>query len=242
MKTSNKILLGTVVTAALILTAIHVALYAKYKRGDLVTVQQLHEERYDKHVMSGVTKINVSGLANFEVIPSDTLRLEIEKQDKKPEITFEQRGDSLIIKGGTIYTKTNGEVDKTRSYYSTILYLPSNTSLSINECEARIKGTADTLKAVAYTIEAWNSSLNFGETRNGKPNGSYFKSINAVADKSNVLFFNDVMIGNLSLSLVNGETEDQGMQVEIFSLNADSNSTVSLKGTNLKKLMPVIKP
>ena len=44
MRTSNKILLGTLVAVLVIITAIHAALYTKYKRNDFTTLKSLHDE------------------------------------------------------------------------------------------------------------------------------------------------------------------------------------------------------
>lgn len=237
MKTSNKILVGAVLTIMLVLAAVHIALYAKYKKGDFVTRQQLHEERYVKQTLKGVTNIRLSGLANVDIMPSDTFVLEIENQGKDHEITVEQKGDSLILNGGNSFKDKEGKINLTRSYYSVILHLPSGASIITNESEVRIKGAKDTISAPLYSINGNNTEFTFGETRNGKPGGSYYKSIDLYNRNGRVLFFNDVMLGNLSLHLTNGSTEDQGMQAESIALEADDQSTVSLKGNNLKKII-----
>lgn len=242
MKTSNKILVGLVLTIALILTAIHVGLYARYKKGEFYTMESLHEEAYEKHSISGVNKISVSGLQVFDIIPSDTLMLEIEKHNNNNNIVrFVQKGDSLVIAGDTAVRENDGSIQRLRSYQSVILHLPASFAVTIKNCDAHFKGAGDTAKAPSFDLNVFESSVTFGETRNSGTGISYFNKINMVAVNGNMVFFNDVVTKELSVSLRAAQLEDQGMDVNKITVDADNNSSVNLKGVNLKKLLPVTK-
>ena len=238
MKTSNKILLGTFAGILLVLTAIHVALYAKYKKGDFVTVAQLHEQRYDKHVLNGVNKVEVSGLENLEIYPSDTFRIELEKRDgKKPELSFEQKGDVLVLKGGTVQKNSEGKDEVLRSYTGAVIYMPSGVLINITECEARFRGADDTIKAYSGNITASYASLSFGAEKKEKKATGYFNNISINATGGRVEFSNDAVFKELGISLTTSEITDMGFTADKITLNADDKSDITLKGTNLKKVI-----
>lgn len=239
MKTSNKILLGTVAFIMLIFTAIHVALYAKYKKGEFVTVAQLHDENYAKHVITGVTKIDAWGLNNIEIIPSDTLKIELEKKnDRETKVTYEQKGDVLVVKGGTKeVNKSTGKEEVYRSYSPVIIYLPSNTTITVNDCDIRLNGAADTTKAFTHIIHAKNTDVTFGEWRGDDKKSSYFSNISLTSNGGRVEFLRGASFKELNLSLTENEVNDQGFTTDKLTLNADDKSNISLKGANLKKVI-----
>ncbi|MBI2730000.1 MAG: hypothetical protein HYX40_04490 [Sphingobacteriales bacterium] len=239
MKTSNKILLGTVAFIMLIFTAIHVALYAKYKKGEFVTVTQLHEENYDKHVIAGVTKVDAWGINNLEIIPSDTFKIELEKNfGKETKITYEQKGDVLVVKGGTKdFNKSTGKAEVYRSYSPVTIYLPSNTTLTVNDCDIRFNGAVDSSKAFTHTINATNANVTFGEWHRDDKGYSYFSNINLTSNGGRVQFTKGASFKEINLSLTDNEVEDQGFSADKIVLNADDKSNITLKGTNLKKVI-----
>lgn len=238
MKTSNKILLGTFAGILLVLIAIHVALYAKYKKGDFVTVEQLHEQKYDKHVLNGVNKVEVSGLENLEIYPSDTFRIELEKrEDKKQELIFEQKGDVLVLKGGTTQKNSEGKDEVYRSFTGAVIYMPANVSINITECEASFKGADDTTKAYSGNITARNASLTFGAGKRDEKATGYFNNISINATGGRVEFSDDAAFKELNISLTTSEITDLGFMADKIAVNADDKSVISLKGANLKKVM-----
>ncbi|MBI3719311.1 MAG: hypothetical protein HY252_12070 [Sphingobacteriales bacterium] len=238
MKTSNKILLGTVAFIMLVFTAIHVALYAKYKKGEFVTVAQLHEENYDKHVIAGVTKVDAWGINNLKIVPSDTFKIELEKNfGKETKITYEQKGDVLVVKGGTTDMNAEGKKQVYRSYSPVTIYLPSNTSLTVNDCEIRFSGATDTTKAFTHIINATNADVSFGEWHRDDKAASYFSNISLTSNGGRVEFLKGASFKELNLSLTGNEVEDQGFSAGKIVLSADDKSKITLKGNNLKKVI-----
>jgi hypothetical protein len=238
MKTSNKILLGTIAFIMLAFTAIHVALYAKYKKGEFVTVAQLHDENHVKHVINGVTKVDAWGINNLEIIPSDTFKIELEKDfGKETKITYEQKGDVLIVKGGTTdISSSTGKKEVYRSYSPVTIYLPSNTTITVNDCEIRLNGSTDTTKAFTHIINATNADITFGEWHRDEKASSYFSNINLTSNGGRVEFLKGASFKEINLSLTDNEVEDQGFNADKIVLNADDKSNITLKGTNLKKV------
>ncbi|RTL59578.1 MAG: hypothetical protein EKK37_07365 [Sphingobacteriales bacterium] len=239
MKTSNKILLGTLAFIMLVFTAIHVALYAKYKKGEFVTVAQLHEEKYEKHILNGVTKVDAWGINNLEIIPSDTFKIELAKDfGKETKITYEQKGDVLVVKGGaTDINSSTGKKEVYRSYSPVTIYLPSNTTITVADCEIRLNGAKDTLKAFTHIINAKNTDVTFGEWHRDDKGYSYFSNINLTSNGGRVEFLKGASFKEINISLTDNEVNDQGFKADKIVLNADDKSNITLKGTNLKKVI-----
>lgn len=238
MKTSNKILLGTLAFIMLLFTAIHVALYAKYKKGEFVTVAQLHEERYDKHVLNNATKVDITGINSLEIIPSDTLRLEIERAgNKKSDIRYEQKGDVLTINGGSTFMNKEGKKELSRSYSSVILYLPSNTTVNLTECSAQLTGGRDTTHSFSHTITANHSELTVGEWKSIENGQSYFGTIALTGNNGRIEFLKGASFKELDLSVTDHIVNDLGFAAEKIVLSADEKSVITLKGANLRKAL-----
>ncbi|HET9055475.1 MAG TPA: hypothetical protein VFN30_01380 [Chitinophagaceae bacterium] len=238
MKTSNKILLGSLVFIMLLFTAIQVGLYAKYKKGEFVTIEQLHEEGYDRHVIAGITKVEVSGLGSLEIIPSDTLRVDIERANaKQSDITYKQKGDVLTINGGLTFINSKGEKEISRSNTSVVIYMPSNISVNFTDCNVRFNGGKDTTHSFSHTIMATNSDVRLGDWRGNEKDLSYFGTIAFMGNGGSIEFLQGASFKELNLTLTDNEMNDQGFNAEKIVLNMDEKSNITLKGSNLKKAL-----
>ncbi len=79
MRTSNKIILGIFLAPLVAVTAINLTLYAKYKSGNYISMKSVVQDRFTRLVLKNMNRVSVYGLNNFNIIPSDSLKLEIEK-------------------------------------------------------------------------------------------------------------------------------------------------------------------
>jgi hypothetical protein len=237
MRTSNKILLGIFLTAVLIIASIHVALYAKYKSGNFETMKTVRDEEYMKNDLKPVHYIVANGLENFKIIPSDTMRLEIEKSERE-SVKFSIIGDSLIIHGDSIITHKDGTTDINRSSQQVNLYLSSSGKITVNYCETELKPADDSNKAKSYHFALMNSA-NLRFTNNDYRDSSY-KYINSIfiqADSSSSIQFLEILkIKEANLRLRNSQFEDNNSQIEKLSIDADKKSNAKLSGNNLQIL------
>src|SRR6266700_4411475 len=96
MKTSNKILLGTFLTGMATVTLIHVALYARYKSGNIVALAGADNSQLESVSFPVIKFVSMDGLQNCTLIPADSMRLEIEKPNRS-EVFFKQSGDTLFV-------------------------------------------------------------------------------------------------------------------------------------------------
>src|SRR5450432_383458 len=128
MRTSNRILLGIFAGPLIIITCIHLALYAKYKSGNYVAMKMVEEDRFKRETLKNISHIAVYGLNHFRIMPSDNLQLEIEKSENG-HLHYTINGDSLIIHGDTMINRVNGSRDIERSYEDVNLYIPMAASI-----------------------------------------------------------------------------------------------------------------
>jgi len=237
MRTSNKILLSVILIPMLILTSIHVALYAKYKSGNYVSMKTVVEDQFVHNHLKNVHYVVAHGLESFRIIPSDTLQLEVEKY-KQGFVRFEVIGDSLVIYGDSTIIRADSTHDIMRSPQQVNLYLPSAEKISTDFCEMTLEISEDSMKAKSYHFDLDNSS-NLRFSYNDYKDSSY-KYINSLSIKaahsSSIEFSTYKSIGDLKLDLSESTFDDKDAQIKKLTITADKSSSITLKGDNLKKL------
>ena len=243
MRTSNKILIGTFLSMLIILTAIHGAIYAKYKNNKFITSARLHEERYDSYKIDGVLSVSLTGLDHVTVIPSDTARFEIEKeQGAKPLHTFSN--GVLAVKGDTMITYKDGTTSRERNYRDIILYLPYTQQIKSDFCNLSVKGARDTSKTLSIQFELNGTELQLGYTdsEDKTATGNFRNIIVSKANGGLVEISKNAFINKMELTLQSGRFEDGGATFDSLSVSADDNSSISITGKNISKTKFISKP
>lgn len=236
MKTSNKILLGTFLLVLVIITAIHAAIYAKYKRNDFITMQVLHDERYASYTLSNVQALSLISLGNVKIVPSDTAKLEIEKDGGK-ELRHDIVNGVLTIKGDSVVDHWSNSFDRVRNSREVIIYLPRIQHIQAEFSELDIQGVKDSLKALSFSLDIANTDVHFsGNYEENKHSVNSFDQITVTkASHSTVNFSDNTFVKALNLALDSTEFEDGGADFNSISINSDSKSSVKLSGKNIKK-------
>lgn len=232
MRTSNKIILGIFVAPLIVLAALNLTLYAKYKSGNYVTMEHGNENRVMRLVFTHVMSVAVYGLDNFSIVPADTAALEIEKQDNN-RLRYVVQGDSLVIHGDSLAeSKDNGG----RNYRSVKLYLPGDASIIAHNSDVDIDGSKDSLKASSYHFYLnQNSSFNTREHEQG--NARFFKSLQLQATgSSDITLHAGIRVRQLMLQLEASEFKDEGASVDSVSVIADKKSLLTLRGDKIQRL------
>ncbi len=237
MRTSNKIILGIFLTPLLILTMIHLTLFAKYKSGNYIAMKTVTEDRFERLALTHIISVSVYGLNNFTVIPSDTTKLEIEKDHNR--LSYVVNGDSLVVRGDTANAAQN---KSNRNYQAVNIYLAPGTAIKASNSAVLLRGSKDSLKAWSYSI-ALNSSSSFsiGEHAGSEP--VYINELAiAATGGSNIELTGSSRINTLQLHLQNTEFTDNGASVNHLSIIADKKSVVVLTGDNLARVNLVKQP
>ena len=242
MRTSNKILAGTFIIVLLIITGIHLALYAKYKSNDFITMKYLHEERYESYPLKEIRTVSLTGLQNVTIIPSDTARVEIEKNGER-RLVHEFTNGVLIIKGDTTITNNTGTPERIRSWRSVIIYLPANQAIKSDDCELTIRGTKDSTKLFSINAEMNTTELHLGELNMSESaHGDYFSRISiSKSVGGSVDISQNAVVKEMNIDIETGNFEDNNAALGVINMVADSTSTIKLSGKNIAKTKFTIK-
>lgn len=242
MRTSNKILLGTLLIILFILTAIHVALYAKYKSNDFITMSSLHHERYSSHDIRGVQTVSLTGLQNITIIQSDTARLEMEKTDNN-RVQYHLVNGLLTIKGDTTVTRNGREPEREKAYQEILLYLPQVDNIKVDYCELTVQGSNQGSSG-SMVMELTETTVHLGgRYRNDDTSVARFNKINVVKTKeSSIDIGGRLVLNDMTLNLESSSFEDGDLTCDSLFISTDNTSSVKLSGKNIARTKFVPKP
>ncbi len=243
MRTSNKILLGIFVVPLLMITALHITLFAKYKSGNYVAMKTVEEDRFIRPALKNIDSIAVFGLDNFSIVASDSLLVEIEKS-KYGYLHYAIEGNILVIHGDSVIQHPDGSKDIQRSYQLVKLHLPSSIKIMADNSNLSLEGSTDSTKAGSYYFNLQHtSSFKTEENHWEDSTYHYFKGITIKADRvANIELAAYGRIQQLNLTMLESQFIDNDAHIGEFNLNVDNNSAVTLKGGNLKKINAIKKP
>jgi hypothetical protein len=236
MKTSNKILLGTFLLVLVIITSIHVAIYAKYKSNDYITLQVLHEERYATYALHDIQSVYLAGLQSVTIIPADTAKLEIEKEGFR-ELRHDIVNGVLTIKGDSVSEHWSSSFDRVRNSRDVIIYLPRIPAIRATYCELNILGVNDTAKALSFSLDLTGTTVHFTDRKESNtPAKSNFDKLTVTgASHSSIEFSDHSFIKELNLSLDSSRFDDGGADCRAITIHADNESSVKMNGKNINK-------
>jgi hypothetical protein len=233
MRTSNKILLAGFVATILIITSIHEVLRAKIKNGDLVTFNQEGSDKIERIVLGSIKHVSITGLDEFHIVQGDTAVLDMDPSWKE---NFQYRivGDSLILEAVGISQAEY--INGARKFMPVTLHLPPVETITTNFARVLLHGATDSTKAISQSILASNSELSFVAGDRQK-NPAYWKSLQVNALHSQAIFLEGAVLNELSVNLnAQSSLTDGGADLQHFSLQVDSSSTISLRKKSLNNV------
>jgi len=221
MKKSNKILLGGFLTVVLLITGIHITLYAKYKNGHYSIYQP--GGKGQQASMQSFADVSAIIIRKGDAVISFGDTLSVEK-GKEEYVQYARQGDSLVITG-----RNNDERYRNRSRIK--LVLPHNATLSAFHSNISFdEGKENT--ATNPTIFLYNSYALFPFSR--KPIQLGHVKINA-SDHSTVAFQGDAQVNHLEVQLKKSSIEDSKAEIGQLSIATDSASQLILQSKHLLK-------
>jgi hypothetical protein len=233
MRTSNKILLAGFVATILIITSIHIVLNAKIKSGDLVTFDGDMSDKIERIVLGNIKHVSITGLEEFHIVTGDTAVLDM-NSEWKDNFQYRVVGDSLILEASGISQAEY--VLGARKYAPMYLHLPPVEAITTHFAKVLLHGEADSTKTISRSLFINNSELNvLGGNRENTP--AYWKSLQINALHSQAIFFEGAVLNELSVNL-NAESSltDGGADLQHFSVQVDSTSTISLRKKSLNNI------
>jgi hypothetical protein len=222
MKKSNKLLLGGFITGLLLITAIHVTLYAKYKAGDYT----LYSAENDLASQSMQTFPNIA-FVSVRNVPDATVKFSDVAQVEKGEeagVVYVRRGDTLLITG----------IDSEKNHdfrYRVALNLPYNTTLSVFNSFLSFKTGKKTAQNNP-TIYLQKSQALFS----GVESPLQFGNLKVFAsDSSAAMFHGNTQVNNLEVQLSHSSIEYTDGDFDQLSIITDSVSRLSLQSKHFLK-------
>ena len=240
MKTSNKILLSVLLAFMLILTGIHLALYAKYKSGDFVSAKELPDDM-DRHPLPLIKYVSITGLTNCYLISyGEKPAIEINKEGKS-RISYKVVGDTLVVIGDSIATKED-YARGLRNHQLINLRLPAAEQVKLAYGSLFLSGGDDSTDAPSYSIELATDAHLGPMQREPVTTKTFFNRLDLVTNKSNVELDNHTIINELHVRSVASQLIYKQASIKNLTMDLDSTTTVTLSGNNLKRLTEISKP
>lgn len=232
MRTSNKILLGLFLAAVLLFTSLFAAVRIKYANRDFVKASQTENTWSVTHALnSPIKRVDLTNLGNIMIIPADTARLELWKQNEGMLKWRLQDGVLTILPDTTVPLGSEG-----RAWGHVELFLPAVDSIYASNTNLVIKNVADSgAQQPVYNIELDLSDLALDNNSRIKGHTYYDKLRVNARNRSSVKLRRDIRVNDLDARLLNTKLEDEGASLGRISLQTDSISTITLKGESLRK-------
>jgi len=219
MKNSNKLLLGGFLLLLLLISAIHITLFAKYKNGEYTVYNSESTVTMD----AGQPLPNIK-FVTIRNVRGATIELgNVAKLTKDAGLTYVQNGDTLLINAKE--NLNQGDISHL------VLALPYNATVSIINSSITVKtGNEDTAnKSVVYLSDSRAFFSGSGSLTD-------FGNMKIVATKNSVATFEHGMhVSNLGVELSNSSLEDADGNFGQLSIITDSVSQISLQSKNLLK-------
>jgi hypothetical protein len=232
MKTSNKILLILFVTALLMITAVHLTLYAKYKKGEVSSFEQIRGGDSYEQALPTVKYVSIIGLRQCHVFPAAEPKIKIFKM-RDSRLAYKVVNDTLVIKSDSSLTEEDMLQGKT-SPQIVNLYLSEHQVISAYHTELYLHGGPDSVTAPSWTINiSKGTGLYTGNWDNIK---DVFNQLQIKASGSHVIFNHGTFVNEVSIQTNESAFNDQSADIKHLQLSVDDNSTIVLQGKNMQNI------
>ncbi|MES2881879.1 MAG: hypothetical protein V4676_07015 [Bacteroidota bacterium] len=221
MKKSNKLLLGGFLFGLLLITSIHITLYAKYKAGNF-TINNAEDEKTPNSMQTfpNILFLMVRNVPYASVKFGDVAQVDKGEEDN---LEFIQRGDTLLITGKP---DANGAFSDNDVEFN----LPNNATLSVTNSSISFR-PGKKMAEINSVIHLQKAQAVFS----GAKTPFLFGQFKITADSSAVLFHGSTQIKNLDVQLTKSAFEyAEGDFGQLF-ITADSVSRISLQSKHLVK-------
>jgi hypothetical protein len=232
MKTSNKLLLGILLTILILTATVQLMVYAKYQRGEYTPFKREQFIPMTSLPVPAVRFILLKGMGSCAIKPSNTLRVEIQK-DNARIIKHHLVNDTLVITGGAQNNDDQQELGRNHSLVN--IYLPASVQLIGANCSFRTWGADDSASAPIYNISIEHSYLFISYS--GAENALvYFNQLNISSEGSSIDLDNHAVFNNLNLQFTDSKLNDQSATIRKLAIGADNSSSIELSGKNINAL------
>jgi hypothetical protein len=151
MKKSNKLLLGGFLTVILMITGLHIAIYAKYKNGSYTIYHRHREEIKKDEGMQSFPDVKFITIRDVPMASVYFSRYAEAEKGREALIQIIQKGDSLVIIG-----QPDGKSPDGRARGMVTIILPENATLFVVNSYIHFQGEAHPLSIVTDSISRFS--------------------------------------------------------------------------------------
>jgi len=221
MKKSNKLLLGGFLALLLLISAIHISLFAKYKAGDYTVYNSEELASQSMQSFPNILFVSVRNVPGANVTFGDAAQVE---KAEESDVQYVQKGDTLLITAKD--TSNPGGFKYPVSFQvpnnATITAFNSSLVFRAGKKAAERNAVVHLQKSTAY-FSGTNRPLQLGHVK-------LFAS-----DGSRASFQDNVQVNNLEVQLSNSSLEYGDGDFGQLSIVTDSLSRLSLSSKHLLK-------
>jgi hypothetical protein len=235
MKTSDKLLLSFCLVFLGLVGILHLALYAEYKEGHIISAKELHEEQYEKLPMSRPRYLSLRGTIWVNILPSaDSCYIELPKKPFRPDEgyfketvidaykpgpRYRQIGDTLLLYGDNdrpIHRPFVGA-----SYQASVpvinVYCPTLEGITVRNGQVMLKGSIGASTPVSFRLRVENATVWIGE-RVYNQNELLLKARQLVQEPEAQVAFDSLDLESLnSVILLNGTAHVHSLHIRLDS-------------------------
>ena len=240
MKTSNKILLATLILIMLAMAGVHFGLRSRYKNGQFTTTTNKGSGK-DSIVIKPIRFVKIKNLDNVILVPAYAYRLEVEK-NMPSYFKYSVSGDTLYVSGDTTGVASQNIDNRRKIYQEVSLHLPQMKLIEVENSSLSVTGKTDSTQVGIIRLSLTGSRLSFNNHFHLNDSAEYLGDVFITAKKNSEIEFSATTLNfrTLACRLDKSVFRDNDMgNIEKFMVNSDDSSKVQLSGKNYKKLTVV---
>jgi hypothetical protein len=242
MRTSNKILLGLLLTAILLFAGLFLSVRLIFANGNMVERKDANVDPWSDEykIKEEIKSVSISGQMDMTIIPSDSAKIVISKMGDSL-VRYRVKDGVLLIDLDTskIHPDQNGQITVIHNHVE--LYLPNVDSIHVAKSTIILKKLTEPAQTKpvqikpVYNIELDNTTLTI-EHDYRFPDTTFYDVIRVNAGPaSTVRFYGPLSVGSAAIKLKGAFFEDRQAHFDKLSIQADSSSSINIKGHSLRK-------
>jgi hypothetical protein len=210
------------------MVGVHVALYAKYKKGNFTAV---NDDMWPMNMISqsltGINYVSVDNVENLTIEAGDSSKFQYDPPAELDEniLSVTRKADTLFVVGKSTKNKIG------RWYRRANLSISGLLPVHVKNSQIRLNRSKNT-QPLSLDISLDEAFMEVNTDTQETLNFSTLK-LNAVRG-SRINFFN-AKINSLDISLQNSFLEETTLNADSITINTDPSSKIQLSGKNLQK-------
>jgi hypothetical protein len=241
MKTSDKILLYSTLSAVGLFIATDLLQFAKYRSGDILDFKALQQRDYSRHSLAGIQWLVLDGPIRSTLRPSenDSLEFDVNRMQEE-QVDWVRRGDTLTISAGGIRLRdAHDNWFSFEDYVAVRVYSPQLKGIRVNNGIVSLDNEVNRPDLSAHFVIDSTVLWVGGYDRDSDKVYSVepWDTISVRGVNSSFILNKQAHVKELGL-VMDGRSEvtDRLAAVDGGFIQGDSNTVIHLRGRNFEKV------